>query len=212
MALKITLDLLAPGVRTTWLSIPVNPFQPEAGWARVKVTELPKKKWDELWATLQQAERGEAETFKNKATPTEISNTKAAVREAQHAILKACVVSHDETDFKIDVPITEPEHHTYPGLMAELLKAGLHEEAAIAALHNGFAFTPFVSDKGGLSDITLELYERLSPDRAFVSMLLTSIQRFQATETLSAAHFWRLAKVPEERIPDFFEKQKQKTE
>ena len=205
MPIEITLDLLAPGFRTAWLSVPVHPSLPEMGWARVQVKETSKRIWDELWAELQRAERVRGEAVKEKRSPQVIAEARGAERAAGTAILKACVVGHDSTDFIVKVPSTEPEHPSYAPLLSALLKAGLHEEAAVAALHNGTAETPFcVDDKGVITEATLELYDRVGADRQFVVSLLAGVYRFHCGEVLTAADHWRGNGVKEERIPPPF--------
>lgn len=220
MSLKITFDLLAPGFREASLSIPVHASNPSKGWARVKVKELPKKIWDELWATLQIAERARIDAIKivvtvntMSASPLRLAELLETERAAQKAILRACVVGHEASDFITATPTVETDHPDYSKHLSALLAAGFSPESAASALASGVGDTPFVLDpKGGISDATLELYERVSPDRQFVVNLLASIYRFHCGEVLTAGDYWRANRVKEEDIPPPFSRAPLKTE
>ncbi len=223
MSLKINFDLLAPGFREASLSIPVNAFNPSRGWARVKVKELPKKQWDELWATLQIAERARIDALKtvvavvtintSPTLPLHLAELLETERAAQKAILRACVVGHEAADFITAIPTIETDHPQYAAHLSALLAAGFSPESAASALASGVGDTPFVLDpKGVISDATLELYERVSPDRQFVVNLLASIYRFHCGEMLTAGDYWRANKVKEEDIPPPFCRAPLKTE
>jgi hypothetical protein len=205
--LRITLDLLAPGCRTVQLSIPVHAMSPEHGWARVTVKEVSKNRWDLLWATLQQAERDRNNALKENASPQRIAEVRAAERLAGYQLLKATVTGHEASDFMTTCPKAEPGTPEHTTLLSALLQAGFTPEVATAALVAGECPTPFLADdKGAVSDATLELYERVSPDRQFLINLMASIYRFHAGEIIAAGDYWRTAKVPEEKIPLPFRK------
>ena len=206
MSLRLTLDLLAPGLRTAWLSIPVSATDPDKGWARIKVQEVQKKQWDQLWQTLAQAERARAAAITDQRPPAIIAEARETERAAGVAILRACVVGHEATDFEAELPLLDQSAPEYPTILAALLAAGFSVEDATQGLALGLIATPFRSEKGVIADATIELYERVTPDRVFVINLLASIYRFHCGQVLTAGDYWRAEGVQEERIPAPFSK------
>lgn len=209
MSLRLTLDLLAPGLRTASLSVPVSRTDPGKGWAMITVKEIPKLEWDELWAALQQAEKSTAVALRNllSESPQHLAKLQEAERTAIKAILQRALVGHEASDFETMVPVLAPDSPDYARVLSTLLKAGVSAEVAAAALVSGVCPTPFVlNEKGVVSDATLDLYDRLSPEREFAVNICAMINMFQCGYQGTAGDIWRSAKVEESKIPAPFAK------
>jgi len=211
MSLKISLDLLAPGLRSFWLSVPRHAKDPSQGWARVKVAELSKKKWDLLWGAVLEAQSSLQEAATKGASVAELVTLREAARETGLAVLRACVIDHNASDFTAECPVMEPTDPDYALTLAALVESGFSSERAQEGLATGLLPIPFGKTNGGLAEETLQLYERLAPDRAFVLNLTTMIARAQAGDVLTAGDIWRSEGVSEDKIPAPFAKPKEPT-
>ena len=124
-------------------------------------------------------------------------------------MLRACLVDHDANDFTAECPVMAPEDPDYALTLAALVEAGFSSAAAQQGLVTGLLPIPFTKKEGVISEETLQLYERLAPDRAFVLNLTTMVGRAQAGDILNAGDIWRSEGVSEDKIPAPFARPKE---
>jgi hypothetical protein len=158
--MQIPFDILSPSCRAAWVEVPARRDDRAAGTARVKLQELPRLLWDDLYAGWLSADRAiadlalaEAEERKKAAELEPESRTEknreiseryrprmiAATderRAAEIAILQRCVVDHDPKTFKAKVPVAVSDAQA-EALRAVLLDRGFTPGEADCAIVAG---------------------------------------------------------------------------
>ncbi len=187
--MQISFSLLSASPRQDWLEVPARLASRAYGVGRVQVRELSALDFDALWSALVISERLRVETRQaadaartDAALQSAHDQAKQREREAQDAIVAACVVGHDESTFRCDLP----RGATHADVSALLSLVGYGSADIQEALSRGIAEKRFTSGAE-----VAHFYRRCQPDGVFLTTLLLMIYRFQQGELLSAEHFWK---------------------
>lgn len=204
--MKIPFSLLSGKSREETLLIPADPKDPSKGIGKVRAREIPPIELDDLWSRLIVAERRRSEAKQaaekdrlNLELLKEFTLRKTEERAIQEEVIGACVVGHDSSSFRCEVPKVEPSDPTYQGILTILAGVGYSEQESIEACKTGTAEKRFL----GISD-ACHFYRLCQPDGIFLDLLLFYILRFQRGEIADPVKIWKSNGVSEKDIPETF--------
>jgi hypothetical protein len=225
--MKVRADLLSKKPRALWVRVPANLQDRAAGTARVKLQELPRDTWEDLYLSYVTAGRAAQETalllVEERAAAekiplaeerlakgrdidrryrTLIRQANREIEEAERALLRACVVDHEPETFAAELPaeMTEEERRAF------LDEAGFSEDAVEAGIATGRAVEAFQAESWtdeegkshpGASEHTARFYQRCQGPGTFSAALVAAIRRFQELEEVTPEILWKAAGAPE---------------